>query len=83
VSHRSIEILIGRLITDEAFRNAYAIDPATTLARFVTAGYELTPLEFVALQTTKAEVWTRVADQIDPRLQKISLSGEQDAQNKT
>ena len=73
MAQRSIEIIIGRLITDEAFRSAYRRSAQTTLTGFMESGYELTPVEISALRTTPADVWERVADRIDPRLQKVSF----------
>jgi hypothetical protein len=73
VAQRSIEILIGRLITDEAFRAAFFRDAASTLRGFTDSGYELTYVEIAALKATHAEVWAQAAEQIDPRLQKASL----------
>lgn len=69
----SIEILVGRLITDEAFRTAFVRDAASTLRGFTDSGYELTSLEVAALRATRAEVWAQAAEQVDPRLQKASL----------
>ena len=74
VAHRSIEILIGRLITDEAFRSAFRAASPATLTGFVESGYELTALEIAALHATPLEVWERAAEQIDPRLQKASFN---------
>ena len=74
VAQRSIEILIGRLITDEAFRTAFCDDAAATLERFMETGHELTPVELAALSATRSDVWSLVAEQIDPRLQKASLA---------
>lgn len=74
MAQRSIEILIGRLITDEAFRSAFRSDAAATLTRFAECGYELTTLEMSALRATPADVWERAAERIDPRLQKASFS---------
>ena len=73
MAQRSIEILIGRLITDEAFRSAFRTDAAATLIGFVESGYDLTALEIASLRETPADVWERVSEQIDPRLQKASL----------
>ena len=73
MAQRSVEILIGRLITDEAFRAAFLSDPTTALAGFVDAGYDLTALEIAAVRETHTGVWTFAAEQIDPRLQKVSL----------
>ena len=76
MAQRSIEILIGRLITDEAFRSTFRKDPATALTGFIESGYDLTPLEITALRATPAGLWQRVAEQIDPRLQKMSFEEE-------
>ena len=73
MAHRSIEILIGRLITDEAFRTAFSTDAPTVLTGFMESGHELTRLEAAALMATHADLWARVAEQIDPRLQKASF----------
>jgi hypothetical protein len=73
VSQRNVEIAIGRLVTDEAFREMFIRDPASALAQFIESGYELTPLEVSAVESTDRGLWTRTAEQIDPRLQKVSL----------
>ena len=73
MAQRSIEILIGRLVTDEAFRSAFRRNATATLAAFIDRGYDLTPLEIVALHATPAHTWEMVAGQIDPRLQKAWL----------
>jgi len=73
MAQRSVEILIGRLVTDEAFRSAFLSEPTMTLTRFVESGYELTALEIAALEATHRGVWTVAAERIDRRLQKVSL----------
>jgi hypothetical protein len=74
VTQRSIEILIGRLVTDEAFRDAFAADRDAALARFVAAGHDLTPLELALVRSMAAERWRKAAAHVDPRLQKANLS---------
>lgn len=74
MAQRSIEILIGRLVTDEVFRSAFRTDAVATLVGFVESGYELTALEIDALRATPGDVWEQVAERIDPRLQKASFS---------
>jgi hypothetical protein len=69
-----VELLIGRLVTDETFRTAFVTDAAATLAGFMDAGYELTSLELAALRATRVEVWTQAAEHLDPRLLKTSLT---------
>lgn len=74
MAQRSIELLIGRLITDEGFRSAFRTNATATLTDFTESGYELTPLEIAAVRSTPVDVWERVAEQIDPRLQKVSFT---------
>lgn len=76
MAQRSIEILIGRLLTDEAFRFAYREDALRTLTGFMESGYELTSVEIAALGATPVSVWEQAAHHIDPRLQKVSLRGQ-------
>ena len=78
MAQRNVEIVIGRLMTDEAFRLAYLDDPGMALTRFMESGYELTALEVAALRATGAGVWARAAEHIDPRLQKVSFAASVD-----
>lgn len=73
MSQRNVEIVIGRLVTDDAFRAMFLRDPAATLTQFIESGYELTSLETAALRAIDPSLWTRTADQIDSRLQRVSL----------
>jgi hypothetical protein len=70
---RSIEVLIGRLITDEEFRKAFVKDPHGALAAADDWGLQLSHHEIAALVATERTLWGQVADRIDPRLQKASL----------
>lgn len=70
---RDIEILIGKLVTDEEFRAAFLADPRATLDAAADSGLSLTELEIRALISTDRALWCRIADAIDGRLQKASL----------
>jgi hypothetical protein len=76
VAQRIIEILIGRLITDEGFRNEFLHDREATLLALADHGLELSRTEMAALLNTDPALWSRTADAIDPRLQKASLKNE-------
>ena len=76
MAQRIIEMLIGRLITDEQFRREFLADPETTLLALCDRGLELSRTEIAALLNTDATLWARIADSIDPRLQKASLRNE-------
>jgi hypothetical protein len=73
VAQRIIEILIGRLITDEEFRSEFLSDPEKILAELSDRGLELSRTEVSALVSTDPTLWGRTADAIDPRLQKASF----------
>jgi hypothetical protein len=73
---RTIEMLIGRLITDEQFRAEFLDDPERTLRALADHGLELSRTEIAALVGTDPTLWARTADAIDPRLQKASLKSE-------
>lgn len=73
VAQRSIEILIGRLLTDEGFRDEFLTNRLLTLHAFCEAGHELTRVELAAVLSTPTRLWKDAAEQIDPRLQKANL----------
>jgi hypothetical protein len=76
LAQRIIEILIGRLITDEEFRSEFLRDPERTLLELSDRGLELSRTEVAALVSTDPTLWATTADAIDPRLQKASLKNE-------
>ena len=76
MAQRIIEMLIGRLITDEQFRHDFLEDPENTLFGLCDRGLELSRTEIAALLNTDATLWARTADGIDPRMQKASLRNE-------
>ena len=73
MAQRTIEMLIGRLITDEEFRSEFLRDPEKTLTGLSDRGLELSRTEVAALINTDPTLWARTADVIDPRLQKASF----------
>jgi hypothetical protein len=76
VAQRILEMLIGRLITDEQFRRDFLRDPEGTLVELRDRGLDLSPTEIAALVNTDPAVWARTASVLDPRLQKVSLKTE-------
>jgi hypothetical protein len=76
LAQRIVEMLIGRLITDEEFRSDFLLDPESTLLALSDLGLELSRTEIAALVSTDPTLWARTADAIDPRLQKASFKNE-------
>jgi hypothetical protein len=73
MSQRTIERVIGRLLTDEELRFKFTRSPRRTLAELSEQGWELSRLELDALLTIEVGLWTEVARRIDSRLQRCSL----------
>ena len=76
MAQRIVETVIGRLITDEAFRSRFSANPERTLLALRDTGLDLSRTEVAALVSTNPSIWQRAADAIDPRLQKASLETE-------
>jgi hypothetical protein len=73
MSQRNVEILLGRLLTDEDLRRNFARAPFETLTAFSEQGWELTRGEIDALTETDAHLWSRVAAKLPSRLQRCRL----------
>jgi hypothetical protein len=74
MTQQSIEMVIGRLVTDEEFRRAFQSDPHAAIASLIKNGIHLTRSEIAALLAMDSDVWVRVSDLVDPRLQKADLT---------
>ena len=76
MSQRNVELLIGRLVTDEELRRRFARAPFDTLTEFVDQGWDLTRAEIDALVQVDVALWTRAAARLPSRLQRVSLRPE-------
>ena len=77
MSHRSVELIIGRLATDEGFRRRFQTDPAGALEEIRRGGSELTAVEVEALRAIDLGAIQALAAQIDARLVKVEIAGRQ------
>jgi hypothetical protein len=73
MSQKCVEMIFGRLATDEELRREFRRDPQGTLRKLAECGAELTRAELDALLATNGALFERLAETIDPRLQKASL----------
>ena len=73
MTQRSIEMVIGRLVTDEEFRQTFLNDAHRALTDLLDQGTHLTHAEITALVATDSALWALVAERIDERLQKASF----------
>ena len=75
MTHRNVETLIGRLVTDAALRRRFEADRATVLREFREQGYELTTIELEALESTDIAALGALEKALDRRIRKLD-SGE-------
>jgi hypothetical protein len=73
MSQRTVERLLGRLLTDEDLRTAFVRDPAGTLESLRQEGWELSAAEVDALVSGPPAMWREIASRIPARLKRCSL----------
>jgi hypothetical protein len=73
MSQRSVEQVIGKLATDEGFRQQFEMNREGLLTEAIANGLQLTPVEQRALLDLDVNACERFAGCLDPRLQKINL----------
>jgi len=75
MSQKTVQLVIGRLVTDEELRACFVERPRETLTELREQGFELTEDEIDALARSDAKMWPAMARRIHPRLQRCSLRG--------
>jgi hypothetical protein len=78
MSHRNVEIVIGKLVTDEALRFEFRRRPASLLLRLADQGIGLTHYEVDAVLGLDVAALDRFAGTLDPRLEKAALKDLED-----
>ena len=73
VAHKTVQIIIGRILTDEELREKFLVAPVETLSAFRESGLDLTDTEVDALTNTDRALWRSGAAWIDKRLQRCCL----------
>ena len=75
MAQRTVQLIIGQILTDEEFRSDFLERPIETLQSLRERGIELTDVEIDALARTDRRFWSTGAQGIDPRLQRCRLIG--------
>ena len=73
MSQKTVEILLGKLVTDEEVRHRFRESPVEVLESVRQAGCALSAVEAEALRSLDPAALERFARDLDPRLQKASL----------
>ncbi len=76
MSQKTVQLIVGRLVTDEAFRLRFLDAPRDLLGALVDEGYDLTAGEIDALVRTDQTLWIDAASRIDSQLQRCRLGGD-------
>ena len=71
MSHKGVESVIGKLVTDEQFRQRFFADPAAAFEELRQRGCEQTSIESEALLAIDPTAVDAFASVIDPRLLKL------------
>ena len=76
MSQKNVEALLGKILTDDRFRNSFLpVAPASfdLASRF---GLEFTAVERAALATLRRRAFEWLARELDPRISRSCPSGE-------
>jgi hypothetical protein len=73
MTQRAVEIVVGRLATDEALRARFRQAPSEVLGELTEIGLELSAVELAALQALDPAALQQFATRLDGRLQKAAL----------
>jgi hypothetical protein len=74
MAQRTVQLIIGQILTDEEFRSDFLERPLETLTSLRDRGVDLTNVEIDALIRTDSRVWW-CFPLIDARLQRCRLVG--------
>lgn len=76
MSQRNVEMVVGKLVTDEGFRRRFGSDPQAAIQELIEGGLHFNVCEVRALAALEAERFERFASGIDPCIQKVELVGD-------
>jgi hypothetical protein len=77
MSQKNVQLIIGRILTDEEFRLDFLERPAATLTLLRERGCELTAVEASAIVMTDRRLWQFGERWIDERLQRCRPACEE------
>jgi hypothetical protein len=78
MAHKTVQLVIGQILTDEELRGKFLDRPLETLTALRDNGIDLTTSEIDALLVTDPRLWRAGAQWVDSRLQRCRLCGFND-----
>ena len=76
MSQRDVEKLLGKILTDDEFRQSFFPVGRRSFEFAAEYGLELTPIERSALSSLKSRAFECLARSLDPRISRSSAAGE-------
>ena len=76
MSQQNVEMVIGRLVTDEGFRRRFTDDAEGLVQTLVNEGLHLNACEQRALAALDPQEVSRFAEALNPCIQKVELRRE-------
>ena len=73
MAQKTVQFIIGQILTDEELRGRFLDRPSETLSSLREMGFDLTNAEMDALAHTDRRLWTSGAEWLDARLQRCDL----------
>ena len=75
MAYKTVQFIIGQILTDEALRAKFLASPAETLTYLRDdMGFDLTTAEIDAITKSDPQLWESGPEWIDPRLQRCPLA---------
>jgi hypothetical protein len=75
MAYKTVQFIIGQILTDEELRAKFLDQPSETLASLRDNGFDLTKSEIDALLLTDPRLWRAGPRWVDSRLQRCRLCG--------
>jgi len=76
MAQKTVQFIIGQILTDEELRINFLERPADTLLALKERGFDLTQTEIDAIKQTDTRLWRSGALWVDSRLQRCRLCPE-------
>ena len=74
MAHKSVEVLLGKLVTDEPLRRHFNESPLAMIEELRVFGLEFTTVELEAIRLIEAGPCELPARRLDPRIKKLPTS---------
>ena len=79
MSQRCVEMLLGKILTDEDFRRSFFPVQPSSFEMAASHGLELTPVEQSALSSLRLRRFAFIAQTLDPRISRSRASRSKEA----